>query len=307
MKVEIEDIRAWVDGELDEPQAGQVRNAVLSDKRLKQTADKLHASQLPYREAYEKMPMPDVPESLRAKIEALRNPTVANPTVTNPTVENPTVENNTVHNPGTNSPNIENLPNKAANNSSFKMIGIAASVIIAALIGHLGYLAGANTVTQAAPDASASVETQHTENFARTVAAYQKFYVRETLQGAVAPNPVKVADRLANQTGMQVIIPEFEGYKFMRAQRLSIDGELLLQLVYLGAEGGPLALCYIAAVDGETGSEQNNTTGTTTLQNHHGLNTAEWQHNGHRFVIVSDAPEETLTELSQSTRQQWNG
>ena len=269
MKVEIEDIRAWVDGELDEPQAGQVRNAVLSDKRLKQTADKLQASQLPYREAYDKTPMPDVPESLRTKIEALRSPTVANPAV-----ENPTVENNTVHNPGTNSPNIENLPNKAANNSSFKMIGIAASVIIAALIGHLGYLAGANTVTQAAPDASASVETQHTENFARTVAAYQKFYVRETLQGAVAPNPVKVADRLANQTGMQVIIPEFEGYEFMRAQRLSIDGELLLQLVYLGAEGGPLALCYIAAVDGETGSEQNNTTGTTTLQNHHGLNTA---------------------------------
>ena len=301
MKVEIEDIRAWVDGELDETQASQVRNAVLSDKRLKQTADKLQASQLPYREAYDKTPMPDVPESLRTKIEALRSPTVANPAV-----ENPTVENNTVHNPGTNSPNIENLPNKAANNSSFKMIGIAASVIIAALIGHLGYLAGANTVTQAAPDASASVETQHTENFARTVAAYQKFYVRETLQGAVAPNPVKVADRLANQTGMQVIIPELEGYEFMRAQRLSIDGELLLQLVYLGAEGGPLALCYMAVVDGETGSEQSNTTGTTTLQNHHGLNTAEWQHNGHRFVIVSDAPEETLTELSQSTRQQWN-
>ena len=302
MKVEIEDIRAWVDGELDETQASQVRNAVLSDKRLKQTADKLQASQLPYREAYDKTPMPDVPESLRTKIEALRSPTIANPAV-----ENPTVENKSVRNPGTNSPNIENLPNKAANNSSFKMIGIAASVVIAALIGHLGYLAGANTVTQAAPDASASVETQHTENFARTVAAYQKFYVRETLQGAVAPNPVKVADRLANQTGMQVIIPEFEGYEFMRAQRLSIDGELLLQLVYLGAEGGPLALCYIAAVDGETGREQNNTTGTTTLQNHHGLNTAEWQHNGHRFVIVSDAPEETLTELSQSTRQQWNG
>ena len=302
MKVEIEDIRAWVDGELDEPQAGQVRNAVLSDKRLKQTADKLQASQLPYREAYDKTPMPDVPESLRTKIEALRSPTVANPAV-----ENPTVENNTVHNPGTNSPNIENLPNKAANNSSFKMIGITASVIIAALIGHLGYLAGANTVTQAAPDASASVETQHNENFARTVAAYQKFYVRETLKGTVAPNPVKVADRLADQTGMQVIIPELEGYEFMRAQRLSIDGELLLQLVYLGAEGGPLALCYMAVVDGETGSEQSNTTGTTTLQNHHGLNTAEWQHNGHRFVIVSDAPEETLTELSQSTRQQWNG
>ena len=301
MKVEIEDIRAWVDGELDEPQAGQVRNAVLSDKRLKQTADKLQASQLPYREAYDKTPMPDVPESLRTKIEALRSPTVANPAV-----ENPTVENKSVRNPGTNSPNIENLPNKAANNSSFKMIGIAASVVIAALIGHLGYLAGANTVTQAAPDASASVETQHNENFARTVAAYQKFYVRETLKGTVAPNPVKVADRLADQTGMQVIIPELEGYKFIRAQRLSFDDRLLLQLVYLGAEGGPLALCYMAVLEGETGSEQGNSTDATTLKNHHGLNTAEWQHKGHRFVIVSDASEEKLDKLSQSTRQQWN-
>ena len=74
MKVKIEDIRAWVDGELDEPQATQVANAVFSDDRLQQSADKLYASQLPYREAYEQIPVPDVPDSLRIKIEALQNP-----------------------------------------------------------------------------------------------------------------------------------------------------------------------------------------------------------------------------------------
>ena len=44
MTVEIEDVRAWVDGELDEPEAGQVGRAVGFDKSLQQDAGKLRAS-----------------------------------------------------------------------------------------------------------------------------------------------------------------------------------------------------------------------------------------------------------------------
>jgi len=277
MTVELEDIRAWVDDELEEPRASQIKQAVLSDKKLQHAADKLRASQLPYREAFEQAPVPDVPESLRLKIDALQNPT-------------------------SQIPKPQNLPTKAANKSSYKMIGIAASVMLAAVVG---YLAGANKANPLV-DAPVSAGTvQQSDNFARTVAAYQKFYVRETLKGTVAPNPAKVSQRLASQTDMQVLIPELEGYEFMRAQRLSVDGELLLQLVYLGAEGGPLALCYMVTPDSEATSEQGKET-PTTLQNHHGLNTAQWQHNGHRFVIVADAPEKKLEELSQSTKQQWS-
>ena len=78
-----------------------------------------------------------------------------------------------------------------------------------------------------------------------------------------------------------------------------------LQLVYLGAEGRPLALCYMATVEG-IASPPSNGIQTTAMQNHHGLNTAEWQHSGHRFVIVSDATEKKLLKLSQSTREQWS-
>ena len=301
MTVGLEDIRAWVDGELDEPRAGQVEKAILSDAGLQQTADKLRASQLPYREAYEQTPVPDMPDSLRVSIEALRNPAVKNTAVENTTIENLTNDRSTIHRL-----NDQNLPTDAANNGSFKTAGIAASVVIAALIGCLGYLAGANKATQVTPDTTASVvDTLPTEDFAQTVAAYQKFYVRETLKGTVPPNPAKVTERLAAQTDMRVVIPELEGYEFMRAQRLSIDGELLLQLVYLGAEGVPLALCYMVVPEDGSGREQNNVAGKTTFQNHHGLNTVEWRQNGNRFVIVSDAPEKKLTELSRSTQQQW--
>ena len=298
MKVKLEDIRARVDGELDETQAQRVDNAVSSDKELQQTADKLRASQLPYREAYNEAAVPDIADSLRAGIEALRNPAT----------QHPPVQNLPVKNLNSQDAAVQSLPADAANNKWFQPAGIAASVMIASLVGYLGYQAGANKSTQGVPDTSiAAVDAQQPESFARTVAAYQKFYVRETLKGTVPPNPAKVSQRLADQTGMRVIIPELPGYEFMRAQRLSIDGELLLQLVYLGAEGGPLALCYMAVAEDDTAGDQSNVIDLTTLQSHHGLNTAEWRHSGHRFVIVSDASEKKLQELSQSTRRHWTG
>jgi len=59
MKVEIEDVRAWVDGELDERQANAVANAVKGDTQLKKAADAVRTSQLPYREAFEQAPVPE--------------------------------------------------------------------------------------------------------------------------------------------------------------------------------------------------------------------------------------------------------
>jgi len=267
MSVEVEEIRAWVDGELGELRAGEVASAVSSDEKLKRTADALRASALPYREAYEQSTVADVPESLRLKIDALKDPATQSTTI------------------------------GVAKSSSFnpvRMFGIAASVVLAALVG---FLAGNHTTGNVAPDTTASVDILHPENFAQTVAAYQTFYVRDTLKGIDSVNPDAVAERLVDQTGMQVVIPKLEGYEFKRAQRLSFDGNILLQLVYLGADGVPLALCYMIG-QGEGGS-------ATTLNNHYGLNTAEWSGNGHRFVIVSDAPESTMGELAQSTKQQW--
>jgi len=267
MRFEVEEVRAWVDGELSEPRAGEVANAVQADENLNQLAKTLRASILPYREAYEQVRVPDVPMSLRKKIEALQEPT--------PTHEAPKTH-------------------------WFKTAGIAASVMMALFIG---YMAGANFSGNALTTTTASNDDLlHPENFAQTVAAYQTFYVRETLKGFQS-NPVQVAERLENQTGMQVIIPELEGYDFIRAQRLSFDGETLLQLVYLGADGGPLALCYMMASGTNAQSDH---PAATVLKKHHGLNTAEWHHNGHRFVIVSDAAEQKLDTLSQSTREQWD-
>ena len=263
MIVEVEDVRAWVDGELEEHRANEVAGAVQSDEKLQQAADAMRASQLPYREAFEYAPMPELPADLRGKIEAPQSPVTED---------------------------VKKPP--------YRLVGIAASVLVAALVG---YLAGSykNAVTN---DTLASNDTlQHPENFARTVAAYQTFYVRETLEGA-DNSPAAVAaltKRLARQTGMEIVIPELEGYEFVRGQRLSFNGKPLLQLVYLGAEGGPLALCYMP-------TQQPDASDIAVVKEHHGLHTAEWSSGGHRFVIVSDdASQEKLDALSKSTLKQW--
>jgi len=262
MRVEVEDVRAWIDGELDDHRASEVASAVSSDATLKQAAAAMRASQLPYHEAYEEATVPDLPEGLRSKIEALQSPASVDTKKQTP----------------------------------FKMIGIAASVLMAALIG---YLAGSYK-DASAPATTASNDTlQLPENFARNVAGYQAFYVRETLEGTDnSPAAVAaLAERLAQQTGIEIIIPELEGYEFVRGQRLSFNEQPLLQLVYLGEEGRPLALCYMPT--------QLPDSGDATVKKHHGLNTAEWISNSHRFVIVGDTSKEKLDELSQSALRQW--
>jgi len=73
LKVELEDIRAWVDGDLDEPRAHEVSVAVFADVKLGQVANSMRASILPYRQAYELAPFDGVPQSLQIGIKALQN------------------------------------------------------------------------------------------------------------------------------------------------------------------------------------------------------------------------------------------
>jgi len=149
MTVDIEEMRAWVDGELDEPRAGQVGYAVQFDKILQRDADKLRASQLSYREAYDNVPAQEVPASLRLKIQTLQE-TVGQ------------------------GPDVQDSPSDMANHRSFKMVGIAASVLLAALVG---YLAGTNT-TDHNTDTTAALEvTPDTDNFAQTNSCVRSVYL----------------------------------------------------------------------------------------------------------------------------------
>lgn len=296
MTVEVEDVRAWIDGELNDNRAREVERIVSSDEKLQRIASSMRASVLPYQEAYEQVPLPDIPDSLRDKIAALQNP-ANDPGKLAFSVSGAAA--------GKLSGNADR--NDVEKNSPLQVFGIAASVMLAAVVG---YLAGADLNNEMAePDVVVANEVLlQSDSFAQSVAAYQAFYTRDTLIGTDNSPAVVAAliERLAGQTGMEILIPEFDGYEFVRAQHLSYNGEPLLQLVYLGEEGGPLALCYMPAstAAADTDLDQDKSV-VALMQKHYGLSTAEWTQKGRRFVIVSDVSEQKLGELSQSTQKQW--
>ena len=303
MTVEVEDVRAWVDGELGELRSREVSRSVESDIELRRLANSMRASLLPYQEAYEQASLPSVPDSLREKIADLQKSANSGKNFDN---EFKTTVVSKHKNASEDDP-VNSNTDDLGENSTLKLFGIAASMMLAAMIG---YLAGSDLNGEGVkPDTLASSAKLQTEKFAESVAAYQAFYTRDTLIGADNSASVVAAmtERLGKQTGMKMLIPKFDGYEFVRAQHLSYNGEPLLQLVYLGEEGGPLALCYMPADTGAvSGTEIDQSKGVgALLQQYHGLNTAEWVQKGHRFVIVSDVSEIKLDELSRSAQRQW--
>ena len=325
MTVEIEEILAWVDGNLNEQRANEVESAVLADPQLQRTAEAMRASQLPYSDAYDKASMSEVPDSLRVKVAVLRDSALDIGNPDNRPDENHLPNGLSVGNEHrvnydrrkSNERHIDvgaaktplNRSTSRANSRArkdidvnngvktkpfFQIAGIAAGLMA---VGVLGFLVGSHidkepTVT----DAIAAHDAWNSENFARIVASYQAFYTRDTVWGSDT-SPEKIAavtERLVEQTGMDFDIPELEGYKFVRAQHLAYSNQPLVQLVYIGEEGGPLALCFMPAENSEAQK--------VVLENHHGLNTAEWAANGRRVVIVSDLPQEKLNELYEDKR-----
>jgi len=63
-----EDILRYVDGDMDEQSASQLRSDINNDAELSQRVDAMLASQLPYSMAYKLNPAPEMPENLRQTV-----------------------------------------------------------------------------------------------------------------------------------------------------------------------------------------------------------------------------------------------
>ena len=61
---------AYVDGELGPAEALEVENALADNAALQRQAEALRASRLPYRQAFEMQPLPEVPAELRERLDS---------------------------------------------------------------------------------------------------------------------------------------------------------------------------------------------------------------------------------------------
>jgi len=266
----------YVDGSLDSDRALLLEQAASCDERLAVTLKALNASQLPYKAAYSKTAVPQVPDALRAQIAEL----TSDAALSEASKKHASLLGDSNDNPG--------------GEQRTWIRGFATAACLGACIA-LGYWLGSADSTLAHPEnqlASAQKTDTH-KAWVERVADYQSLYVTNTVEGIV-PSLVdakQLLDSISQRSGLQTQIPDLSesGYRFIRAQELGYRNEPLVQLVYSKPGFVPLAICYMPASDVSNSD--------LAIAAYSGLGTASWISDGQRYVIVGGEGEDSLKQL----------
>ncbi len=173
------------------------------------------------------------------------------------------------------------------------------SLRVGAAVGLGGALLGAAGVAWFTRKPSQAQES--IPRWVDAIAQYQSLYVRETLTGTIQSSVQ--AQGIVRAFAQSSQLPDFmtpdlssQGLIFQRAQRLNFDNIPLLQIVYLPAEGRPLALCAMPAIPLKLVPTADSSQPLAS----HGMTSSYWQRNGLAWVVVADwSPERLQTLVSQ--------
>jgi len=168
---------------------------------------------------------------------------------------------------------------------STALVAAVAFLIIGSVVGYFA--------SSLAPWRQTEVTTS--KDWIMQVADYQRLYRRDTVAGnASSPVDIRQAEVwLSQHLGATLEIPELStfGLRFRRGQVLFADGEPIAQLVYVPADGEPVALCIIRA------RGENSTPANARI---HGLNLVHWQKNGFDYLIIGDAKLDLLDRIART-------
>jgi len=210
-----EDLTAFLDDALPDPERARIEASMAADPALQHRLDALYLPEGLLSRAYDMAAMdaPQMPAALRAQVAA-----AATQPTTTVQAEMPIPE----------PANINKAP------AFLWPMALAASFA-------LGMVA-MNILQPAAQTELASVKPGWVE----TVASYQALYTTETLSGTPQDTETTQAI-LARAEGLLDVdltpALDIEGLTFKRVQMLAIDGAPLIQMAYLDDQGRPFAFC----------------------------------------------------------------
>jgi anti-sigma factor RsiW len=252
-------LRAYVDGELDPTRREQVELLLAHRPDLQHTVDALRASCLPYRAAYDAQQLPPVPDRLMQQVSTYAH--LAQGAQSSFAEVQPPRRRTALH------------------------LGWAMAASFAAGWAVPWRLAGPSTEQPLAPA------------WAQAIASYHALYVRATVDQQF-DKPEQLANLLDGLTADQkqrLGVPDLSpmGWAFRRVQRLGFEGRPLLQMVYLSAEGVPIALCALPVTKAE-GMEA-----PLKIARLQGQTVAHWVDRGLAFVLVADLGSEMLGDAAR--------
>jgi anti-sigma factor RsiW len=105
-----------------------------------------------------------------------------------------------------------------------------------------------------------------------------------------------IALRLGRAIGAPLALPDLEAkdYRFVRAQILRSGGEPLVQLLYLGATGAPLALY----------ANKGGADAAPAAKRYGGLAGVAWSQGGVAYLLAGDGDDASLLDLAETIRKE---
>lgn len=170
-------------------------------------------------------------------------------------------------------------------------VGAIAAALSAGLVA--GHLISATVINQSNSGQMPSATTEHsvTPEWIRLVADYHRLYTRQTISDTSAPDINTVGNRVSEWLSRDTTIPDLgnSGIDFKRAQQLTVEDDMLVQLAYLPRQSNPLAVCIRKTDEMNNSPVKYNTYG--------GMRYAAWHDGNHAVVVVGDIGGQALADI----------
>jgi anti-sigma factor RsiW len=244
-------LMAYIDGELEASERQEVEKRILESPEVARRVAQLQASRQVSRDAFARQQLPPVPESLARSVAALaqaHRERAANEDPGRAAPERAEAARSAVAAGTAASGPAVGRPARAGRwrpawgwlVGAFVAGAVCAGVVMQ--VGPaLGLLPGG-----AAPPATVAMGAAP---WVRQAADYVALYTRATLADTEAslPATAKTVADIAREDGLPLRIPDLSqaGLTFKEVQRLRFNGKPLVQIMYLPAQGDPVALCIL--------------------------------------------------------------
>jgi len=228
---------AYVDGELTPQQCQEIEQLMEDSPEVAERVSHLMASSsLPYHEIFARQAIPPVPDSLVQKIEALSKQALPPQPIEQPSRK-------------ANPPTVSLLSRLFGQpRLGWLAVAFATGATCYGLVLQAGFLGNA-TRSNSHVQAPVVAQAGQPSPWVLQAAGYQQLYTRDTV-ALVSPDAAIVAKTVSDirqVDGLALRIPDLSsaGLTFKGVQRLRFNKKALVQLVYLPANGAPVALCVM--------------------------------------------------------------
>ncbi|SAL34270.1 transmembrane anti-sigma factor [Caballeronia cordobensis] len=241
------ELLAYVDGKLPAPERAALERLLAASPDAALRVKRLEASSLPYAEAFAYQRLPPVPPSLARMIDGIAQ--AARLDTPGPAHSGRGAGANDDRNIGA---PVWHATARVRRTAAAGWLAAAffAGALACGFALRFGYDDARLVPHQEGAQASAQVSADPAAApWVEAAAHYQQLYSRETLANVEADAALSqtTLDKIRQDDRLAIGIPDLRAYglTFKRVQRLQFHGRPLVQIVYLPAQGNPVALCLM--------------------------------------------------------------